>query len=66
MRPIFDVCTGDKGYEGGGRSREAWWRQDVVEKKLLETLVGISPQEKRRRLQRERVTQWETKKVVMH
>ena len=25
LRPMFEVCEGEKGYEGGGRRREAWW-----------------------------------------
>ena len=39
---IFKVCAGEKGYERGGRSREAWWRQKVTEKKIRATLVGFS------------------------
>ena len=32
LRSIFEVCEGDKGYKGGGRKRENWWRQEVTEK----------------------------------
>ena len=28
LRPIFKVCEGGKGYEGGGLRREAWWLQE--------------------------------------
>ena len=27
LRPIFEVCEGDKGYEGGEHRMEAWWSQ---------------------------------------
>ena len=41
VRPIFEVFAGEKGYEGGVRRREDWWRQEVTEKKLWATLAGI-------------------------
>ena len=25
LRPIFEVCAKETGYEGGGRLREPWW-----------------------------------------
>ena len=50
LRPIFEVCAGEKVYEGGGRSREAWWRQEATDKQLWATLVGVSRESKRRRL----------------
>ena len=27
LRPLFQVCTREIGYEGGERRRKAWWRQ---------------------------------------
>ena len=24
---LFEVCTREKGYEGGGRRKKVWWRQ---------------------------------------
>ena len=41
LRPIFDVCAGEKGYEGGGSRRDAWWRQEAAEMQLRETLTEI-------------------------
>ena len=35
-------CDKDKGYEGGGRRREQWWRQTAYQKQLSETLKEIS------------------------
>ena len=35
---IFEVCSGDNGYEGGGLSRDAWWFQEVKEIQLRTTL----------------------------
>ena len=26
LRPIFEVCAKETGYEGGGKLREPWWR----------------------------------------
>ena len=39
--PIFEVCAGDKGYEGRGHRREAWWRQEAAEKQLMASLAEI-------------------------
>ena len=36
--PLFEVCARETGYEGGRRSRKAWWRQEATEKKLRVTL----------------------------
>ena len=36
--PLFEVCEREKGYEGGGHRREAWWCQDAKEKQLWATL----------------------------
>ena len=30
LRPIFEVCAGEKGYEGGGSNRDACWQQEDV------------------------------------
>ena len=51
LRPIFEVCSGGKGYEGVGNSREAWWCQEATEKQLWETFAGVSWEAKRRSLQ---------------
>ena len=39
MRMIFKVCAGEKGYDGGGCSRDSWWCQEVSEKQIWSTLV---------------------------
>ena len=57
LLPIFEVCKGEKGYEGGERRREAWWRQDATVNQLWSTLEGVSYEAKRRRQQEERFTQ---------
>ena len=31
LRPIFEVCTKEMGYEEGEKLRELWWRQVAVE-----------------------------------
>ena len=49
LRPLFELFERDKGYKGGGRRREAWWRQEVTEKQLWSTLAGILREAKRRR-----------------
>ena len=41
LRPIFEVCVKDMGYEEGGRFLERWWRQAAVEKYLKSTLKYI-------------------------
>ena len=28
LQTIFDMCAGDKGYEGGGLRRDVWWLQE--------------------------------------
>ena len=33
LYPLFELCARDTGYEGGGRRRKVWWRQDATEKK---------------------------------
>ena len=56
LRPLFEVCTRETGYEGVGRRREAWWRQNATEKKLWATLAS-SQEAKRRRSGGENVMQ---------
>ena len=41
LQPIFEVCTSEKGYKGGGRRRDAWWNQEALEAQLRETLEDI-------------------------
>ena len=57
LRPIFEVCAGEKGYKGGRRRREYWWRQEETEKKLRYNLAGVSWETNRRRKLGEIVTQ---------
>ena len=58
LRPIFEVCTGEKGYEGGGLRRDTLWRQEAAEKQLRETLAEAREERSKRR-QGEGVMQWE-------
>ena len=48
LRPIFKGCTGEKGYEGGGFWRDAWWRQEVVHRKLWEILAEVREARRKR------------------
>ena len=57
LRPVLELCTGDKVYEGGGRRREAWWCLEATEKKLQANFTGVSQEYKMRRRQGERGTQ---------
>ena len=57
LRPIFEVCKGNKGYEGYGCRREAWWSQAATYKQLWATMAGLSQEAKRRRRLGESVTQ---------
>ena len=41
LRPIFDVCARDTGYEGGERLRVPWWRQAAVHKQLKVVVEAI-------------------------
>ena len=43
LRPIFEVCTKDTGYEGGGKLRGPWWRQEAAEQQLETTLKNVLP-----------------------
>ena len=38
LRPLFEVCERETGYEGGGGRRKVWWRQEATEKKLRSNL----------------------------
>ena len=49
LRPLFGVFAMEKGCEGDGCRREAWWRQEAIEKQLWATLAGILREAKRRR-----------------
>ena len=51
LRPIFDVCTRDTGYEGSGQIRVPWWRQAAKEKHLKVTVEDILEASRRRRQQ---------------
>ena len=42
FRPIFEVCEGEKGYEGSGSRREARWLQEATDTKLRATLTVVS------------------------
>ena len=41
LRPIFEVCAEETGYEGGRNLREPWWRQADEEQQLEATLKNI-------------------------
>ena len=32
--PIFEVCSKESGYAGGGKFLEPWWRQEAAEQQL--------------------------------
>ena len=32
LRPIFEVCAGEKVKEGGGPRKDVWWNQEAAEK----------------------------------
>ena len=48
LRPISKVYAREKGYEGGGSRRDAWWRQEVAETRLRATLEEILREARRR------------------
>ena len=41
LRPIFDVCARETGYEGGERLQVPWWRQVAKHKKMKVTVASI-------------------------
>ena len=49
IRPLFEVGAREKGYEGEGRRRKGWWRQEATEKQLWDTLVDSREAKRRRR-----------------
>ena len=50
MRPLFEVCARETGYGGGGSRREAWWRQEAIEKQLQDNLADSQEAKGRRRI----------------
>ena len=50
LRPLFEVCERETGFKGGGRRREAWWRQEATEKQLWDTLADSQSAKGRRRI----------------
>ena len=49
LRPLFEVCAKDTGYEGGVRRRKVWWHQEATKKKLRATLEDSREAKRRRR-----------------
>ena len=47
LRPIFDVCAREMGYEGEGTTRVAWWHQEGTGTQLRATLEGIFGESRR-------------------
>ena len=41
LRPVFEICAGDTGYEGGGHKIEVWWHQGAADEQLWATLEEI-------------------------
>ena len=41
LRPTFEVCAREMGYDGGGHRRNAWWRQDALDTQNRENLEEI-------------------------
>ena len=41
LRPIFEVCAKEMGYEGGGKLRNPWWRQEAAEQQLEAMLKNM-------------------------
>ena len=57
LHPLFEVCARETGYEGGGRRRKVWWRQEATEKQLQDTLEESQEVKIRRRIGEEMGTQ---------
>ena len=52
LRPIFDICTKETGYEGGGDGVwDKWWRQAAAEQHLKAMLKEILEAERDRQQQ---------------
>ena len=37
LRPLFEVCKRETGYEGEGRRKKVWWHQEATEKNFRPT-----------------------------
>ena len=51
LRPIFDLCSRETGYEGGGKLQVPWRRQAAAEKQLkvaVEEILGGAREKWRR------------------
>ena len=57
LRPIFEVCAGETGYEGVYHRREAWCLQREDDKKLWATPIEILWEARIRRQWEGRATQ---------
>ena len=54
LSPLFEVCSRETGYEGGGGGWEkVWWRQEAIEKQLRATLEESWEDNRRKRIGRE-------------
>ena len=49
LRPLFEVCARETGYEGGGRRRKVWWRQEATGKQFRFTLEDSREAKRSRR-----------------
>ena len=49
LRTLFEVFARETGYEGGGRRRKVWWRQEATEKQPRATLADLREAKRRRR-----------------
>ena len=41
LRPIYEVCENEMGYNRGGRHREPWWRKTSPRAQLRDTIENI-------------------------
>ena len=41
LRPIFDVCVRETGYEGWGRLQVPWWRKKPADNQLRVMVEAI-------------------------
>ena len=51
LRPIFDICVREIGYEGERKLRVPWWRQVAAEKQKKVTVEYILTASRLRRRQ---------------
>ena len=49
LHPLFELCARETGYEGGGRRRKVWWRQEATEKQPRATLEDLWEAKRMRR-----------------